>query len=141
MAFALHQIFMVSQADTNLRTHTRAYARYLDILEEHALGNFRDLLEEVTLSPAMGIYLSHMRNRKDDPATGGLPDENFAREVMQLFTIGLHELNVNGTLKLNAQGRPVETYTNADVMALAKVFTGWSWAFRACPEFCVRGIA
>ena len=129
LAFALHQIFMVSQTDSNLHMHTRAYARYLDILEEHALGNYRNLLEEVALSPAMGIYLSHMRNRKEDPTTGRLPDENFAREVMQLFTIGLHELNGNGTLKLNGHGMPIETYTNDDVMALAKVFTGWSWAF------------
>jgi uncharacterized protein (DUF1800 family) len=128
-AFALHQIFIVSQADSNLYTHSRAYAHYLDTLNRHAFGNFRNLLEDMALSPAMGIYLSHMRNRKEDPATGRLPDENFAREVMQLFTIGLHELNNDGTPKLDSQGRPIETYGNDDVMALAKVFTGWSWAF------------
>jgi uncharacterized protein (DUF1800 family) len=129
VAWSLHQIFMVSKMDSNLYQHSRAYARYLDVLNQHALGNFRTLLEEVTLSPAMGVYLSHMRNRKEDPLTGRLPDENFAREVMQLLTIGLHELNADGTLKLDGQGRPIETYSNDDVMALAKVFTGWSWAF------------
>ena len=129
MAFALHQIFMVSQVDSNLYHQGRAYASYLDTLNQHAFGNFRTLLEDVALSPAMGLYLSHMRNRKEDPNTGRLPDENFAREVMQLFTIGLHELNNNGTPKLDARGNLIETYNNDDVMALAKVFTGWSWAF------------
>ena len=129
VAFALHQIFMVSQEDSNLYDHTRAYANYLDTLNRHAFGNYRNLLEDITLSPVMGIYLSHMRNRKEDPATGRLPDENFAREVMQLFSIGLQELNPDGSLRLDGQGRPIETYGNADVMAMAKVFTGWSWGF------------
>lgn len=129
VAFALHQIFMISQEDPDLHGHVRAYAAYLDILNRHAFGNFRNLLQDIALSPAMGIYLSHMRNRKEDPATGRVPDENFAREIMQLFTIGLHELNADGTPKLDASGNPIETYTNDDVMALAKVFTGWSWAF------------
>jgi uncharacterized protein (DUF1800 family) len=128
VAFALHQIFMVSQADSNLYVHPRAYANYLDLLNKHAFGNYRTLLEAMALSPAMGIYLSHMRNNKEDPATGRLPDENFAREVMQLFTIGLNELNTDGSLKLDANGRPIETYDNNDVMAMAKVFTGFSWA-------------
>jgi len=129
VAFSLHQMFVVSQADSNQWLHARAYANYLDTLNSNAFGNFRTLLEEMALSPSMGIYLSHIRNRKEDPATGRLPDENFAREIMQLFTIGLHELNLDGSLKLDANGKPIETYTNADVMALAKVFTGWSWAF------------
>jgi uncharacterized protein (DUF1800 family) len=129
VAFALHHIFMVSQTDSNLFSHTRAYANYLDKLNQHAFGNFRTLLEEVALSPAMGIYLSHMRNRPEDVGTGRMPDENFAREVMQLFTIGLHELNSDGTAKLGSNGQPIETYDNDDVMALAKAFTGFSWAF------------
>ena len=128
-AFALHQIFMVSQTDSNLWYHARAYANYQDTLNKNAFGNFRTLLEDITLSPAMGVYLSHMRNRKEDATIGRLPDENFAREVMQLFTIGLHELNTDGSLKRDANGKPIETYTNADVMALAKIMTGWSWAF------------
>lgn len=129
VAFALHQIFMVSQADSSLWGHARAYAAYQDLLNQHAFGNYRALLEDMALSPAMGIYLSHLRNRKEDAATGRVPDENFAREIMQLFSIGLHELNIDGTPKLDASGNPIETYTNTDVMALAKVFTGWSWAF------------
>ena len=128
VAFALHQIFMVSQLDSNLWYQARAVAAYHDLLNRNAFGNFRQLMEDVALSPAMGIYLSHMRNRKEDAATGRVPDENFARELMQLFTIGLHELNNDGSLKRDASGNPVETYGNADVMALAKVFTGWSWA-------------
>ena len=129
MAFALQEMMVISQVDSNLYFHSRAHASYLDALNRNALGNFRTLLEDVALSPAMGIYLSHMRNRKEDPATGRVPDENFAREVMQLFTIGLYELNADGSVKTDAAGKPIETYSNLDVMALARVFTGWSWAF------------
>lgn len=129
VAYALHQIFMVSQNDSNLWHHARALAAYHDLLNKNAFGNFRQLMEDMALSPAMGIYLSHMRNRKEDPATGRVPDENFARELMQLFTIGLHELNADGSPKRNAGGQLVETYGNDDVVAMAKVFTGWSWAF------------
>ncbi|MCK6426534.1 MAG: DUF1800 family protein [Burkholderiaceae bacterium] len=129
VAYALHQIFMVSQADGSLWNHSRAYARYLDLINRHAFGNFRELLEHMALSPAMGLYLSHLRNQKEDLAKGRMPDENFAREIMQLFTIGLYELNPDGSQKLGADGRPIETYGNADVMAMAKVFTGYAWGF------------
>ncbi|MEF7612935.1 DUF1800 family protein [Aquincola sp. MAHUQ-54] len=129
VGWALHQVLTVSQADPNLWAHTRAYAGYLDTLNRHAFGNYRALLEAVALSPATGLYLSHLRNRKEDAATGRVPDENFARELMQLFTIGLHELNIDGTPRRDAAGRPIETYGNADVSALARVFTGWSWGF------------
>ena len=77
----------------------------------------------------MGIYLSHLRNRMANPTTGRLPDENFARELMQLFSIGLQQLNADGTPALDSTGKPIETYSNADVMAMARVFTGWSWGF------------
>ena len=129
VAFALHHVLMVSMADSNLYQHSRAYAHYLDTLNKHAFGNYRNLLEDVALSPATGIYLSHIRNRKEDPLTGSLPDENFAREVMQLYSIGLQELNADGTPRFNAAGQAIETYTNADVMGLARIFTGRSWAF------------
>ena len=129
VALALQEIFVVSQSESNLYYLNRAYANYIDNLNRQAFGNFRQLIEDVALTPVMGIYLSHMRNRKEDMATNRQPDENFARELMQLFTIGLYELNQDGSLKLNAQGQPVETYSNADVMALARVFTGWSWGF------------
>lgn len=129
VAFALHQIFMISQADSNLQFQARAYANYADMLHKHAFGNFRDLLEDIALSPAMGIYLSHIRNRPEDLNIGRMPDENFAREIMQLFTIGLYELNADGTLHLDPYGNPIDNYSNDDVLAMSKVFTGWSWAF------------
>jgi len=128
-AFALHKIFMISQADSNLQFQARSYANYVDMLHKHAFGNFRDLLEDIALSPAMGIYLSHIRNRPEDLTVGRMPDENFAREIMQLFTIGLYELNADGTLHLDPNGNPIDTYNNNDVMAMSKVFTGWSWGF------------
>ena len=127
-AFALQQIFTVSLADTNLWFHGRPYAAYLDTLNRHAFGSYRQLLEEVALNPVTGMYLSHIRNQRED-GSGRMPDENFAREVMQLFSIGLVELNVDGTPKLDAAGKAIETYGNADVMAMARVFTGWSWGF------------
>lgn len=129
VAFALHSIFVVSQADSNLFHHARAYAGYLDTLDRLAFSNYRTLIEELALHPAMGIYLSHMRNMKEDPATNRTPDENFARELLQLFSIGLYELNPDGSWKLDSRGQPIETYGNADVMAMARVFTGWSWGF------------
>ncbi len=127
MAWSLHQILMASQTDSNIWDHARAYAHYVDTLNRLAFGNYRELLEEIALSPVMGIYLSHIRNRKEDTSAGRQPDENFARELMQLFTIGLVELNLDGTPKRDASGRTIATYNNDDVMALAKVFTGWSW--------------
>ncbi|MFM2056647.1 MAG: hypothetical protein RLY71_1032 [Pseudomonadota bacterium] len=129
VAYALHQIFMISQTDGSIRVHSRPYAAYHDTLNRNAFGNYRKLLEDMALSPAMGLYLSHLRNGKENPVTGRLPDENFAREVMQLFSIGLCELNPDGSQRLDANGRPIETYGNADVMAMAKVFTGFSWGF------------
>ena len=128
VAFALSQIFVVSQVNGDVSGRPRGLASYLDMLGAHAFGNFRTLLEAVTLHPIMGLYLSHLRNQKENPATGRMPDENFARELMQLFTIGLYELNADGSQRLDSRGRPIPTYDNADVEGLAKVFTGWSWA-------------
>ncbi|MCH2222462.1 MAG: DUF1800 family protein, partial [Dechloromonas sp.] len=104
-----------------------AAASFLDTLSQHAFGNFRDLLEAVTLHPAMGTYLSHLGNDKENTATGRMPDENYAREVMQLFTIGLWELNEDGTRR-QQNGQDIPTYGQPEVMGMAKVFTGWSWA-------------
>ena len=89
MAFALSQIFVISMADSNVANDTRAVAAWLDLLASQGLGNYRDLLEAVARHPMMGLYLSHLRNQKADARTGRVPDENFAREVMQLFSIGL----------------------------------------------------
>ncbi|MCX7229710.1 MAG: DUF1800 domain-containing protein [Burkholderiales bacterium] len=126
VSFALSQIFVVSQMNSAI--DVRMAAGYYDILGRNAFGNFRTLLEEVSLSPAMGIYLSHLGNRKTDLLTGRLPDENYAREIMQLFTIGLYQLNQDGTVKVDpSDGQPIETYGVADIQGLAKVFTGFSW--------------
>ncbi len=128
MAFALSQIIVVSHHETASATYNRprAVAYYQDILTRNAFGNYRDLLEEITYSPAMGLYLTYYQNQKEDPATNRMPDENYAREIMQLFTIGVHELNHDGTPKTDANGDFIPLFDNEDVTGLAKVFTGLS---------------
>lgn len=129
VAFALSEIFVVSLVDNSfdLYPSARMVASFMDTLSVNAFGNYRTLIEAVAMHPAMGIYLSHLRNQKEDAVTGRVPDENFAREVMQLFSIGLYQLNADGSLKLGADGKTIETYGAADVAGLAKVFTGFSW--------------
>ena len=100
-------------------------AEYWDVLCRQGFGTYRDLLEALSVNPAMGSFLSTRDNKKEDPTTGRLPDENYAREVMQLFSIGLYELNLDGTVKRSANGQPIETYTSDDVSNLARVFTGY----------------
>ena len=126
VGFALSEIFVVSNIDM-LNDEPWALTNYYDTLLHGAFGNFRDLLRDVALHPSMGIYLSHVNNRKADPASNTFPDENFAREVMQLFTIGLYELNIDGSLRLDANGAPIPTYDNHDIAEFAKVFTGLSY--------------
>ena len=101
-------------------------AAFLDILEENAFGNYRTLLGQVSLSAPMGEFLTYRGNVKFNAATGAMPDENYAREVLQLFTIGLVQLNLDGTQKLTS-GLPTETYTLDDITGLARVFTGWNY--------------
>ncbi|MBI5382510.1 MAG: DUF1800 family protein [Opitutae bacterium] len=127
VAFALSEIYVVSNQNGTLAQWHEGLANYYDLLAKNAFGNFRTLLEDVTLSPMMGIYLSHLRNRKATSATSAQPDENYAREIMQLFTIGLNQLQPDGTLKLAASGLPIPTYDNATITEMAKVFTGWSY--------------
>jgi len=131
VAFALSQIFVISMQDATVGDNPRAVAAYLDMLGDKGFGNYRDLLESVSRHPMMGVYLSHLRNRKADARTGRVPDENYAREVMQLFSIGLYELEADGSVRTSG-GTPVDTYGPDDIAGLAKVFTGWSWA---CPEW------
>lgn len=127
-ALALSEYFVVSITPLAVTWPASAVGEYWDILSRNAFGNFRDLLEEITLCPAMGLYLNTRGNRKADPTTGRVPDENYGREIMQLFTIGLFELNPDGTLKLSG-GEPIETYGNDDVTGIAKVFTGYDFDF------------
>ena len=133
VAFALSQIFVVSEQNSVLYNTSLNLAGYYDHLVTGAFGNFRQLLENVTRSPIMGVYLSSLRNAKAtfDPRTGAAltsPDENYAREVMQLFTIGLNQLHPDGTLKLDPSGLPIPTYDQKTITEVAKVFTGWSFA-------------
>lgn len=125
-ALALSEYFVVSLDGLDFRWRSQGMARYWDILAENAFGNFRTLLEAVTLNPAMGRWLNTLGNRGAD-GSGRVPDENYAREVMQLFTIGLHQLNPDGTARAGANGQPIETYSNTDVQELAKVFTGYDF--------------
>ncbi len=139
MVLALSEIIVVS-SDGMLSSYPEVMAYYVDILSQNAFGNYRDLLNDITYSPGMGGYLSYMRNRKGDMASGRVPDENYAREILQLFSIGLVELEMDGTPKTDGQGRQIDTYDNSDVTGLAKVFTGLSLEgsrfnglYRNCP--------
>jgi len=133
MVFALSQIFVISMQDSAVGDNPRAVAAWMDMLADKGLGRYRDLLEMVSRHPLMGQYLSHLRNQKADPKTGRVPDENYAREIMQLFSIGLVELNADGTARTDGS-KPLETYGPSDIAGLAKVFTGWSWACPGWPD-------
>ncbi len=124
VATALSEIFVISRNVEEIGENPIALAGFYDMLLTHSLGNFRDLLLDVTLNPAMGVYLSHFENAKANPEAGTYPDENYAREVMQLFSIGLYELNADGTRKADSNGQPIATYNNDTIREFAKVFTG-----------------
>ena len=131
VAFALSEIMVVSDATSDLLGNApHGTSHYYDTLARDAFGNFRTLLEDVTLHPVMGIYLSMMQNQKPDPANNIRPDENYAREVMQLFSVGLVQLNQDGTPVLDAAQQPIPTYTQDTVKGFAHVFTGWT--FKGC---------
>lgn len=130
LALALSEIFVVSGTDMVTNWPNQCMAQYWDMLATSATRNFRQLLEDVTLNPAMGCYLNTKGNQKED-ASGRQPDENYAREVMQLMTIGLYQLDPDGTLRRDAAGKPIDTYTLADVTNLARVFTGWDLDIRS----------
>jgi uncharacterized protein (DUF1800 family) len=135
-ANALSQILVVSTSGNDfIRGNSYTQADYYDIFINHAFGNYRNILEEVTYSNQMGFYLSHLYNRKSDPAINRFPDENFAREIMQLFTIGLWELNPDGTRKRDQDGGPIPTYDNNTIMEMAKVFTGFGFGGATATNF------
>jgi uncharacterized protein (DUF1800 family) len=127
MALALSEFFVSSLQSAEFTWRSHAYAQYWDTLAANAFGNYRQLLEAITLNPAMGYFLNTKGNLKENVATGRLPDANYGREVMQLVTIGLYQLNLDGTEKLDANGKKIETYTQSDVSNLARVFTGYDF--------------
>ncbi|TLD70123.1 DUF1800 family protein [Phragmitibacter flavus] len=136
MAFALSQIVVISEADTTVATYHYGAAHYWDMLANNAFGKYRQVLSDVTQHPIMGIYLSHLKNRK---ASGNItPDENFAREIMQLFSIGLVLRHPDGSLKLDEDGLPIPTYDQEDIRELSRVMTGFGFGKR---HAVVNGVA
>ena len=146
ITLALSEVFVVA-IDGLIGGNWKAFAAatHLDTLEANAFGNHRSLLQQVSLSAPMGMYLTYRGSAKANAASGALPDENYARELMQLFTIGLVELNLDGAPKL-VNGKTTDTYTQGDITGLARVFTGWDFdlaglagaAATATPDFIRR---
>ena len=128
VGYALSEIYVISDRMERIGVEAEGMVHFYDELLENSFGNFQTLLKDVSLHPCMGSYLSHMGNKKADPVAHTFPDENYAREVMQLFSIGLWMLNPDGTRQLDqVTGQPIPTYTNADITELARVFTGLSF--------------
>ena len=119
VAFALSEIWVVSNSELN---NAPAFPPLLRIFQKHAFGNYESLMMQVTLNPAMGCYLNMVDNNP------GVPNQNYAREFMQLFTLGLQELNIDGTPRLDAGGNPIPAFNESTVAGLSKVFTGWTYA-------------
>jgi len=135
VAFALSEIMVVSAQNSGMYEHPEAMATYWDTLASDAFGNFRQLLEDVTLNPAMGDFLDMVHNDKPNPKRNTEPNENYAREIMQLFTIGLWKLNPDGTQQLDRSRQPIPTYDQDVVEGYAHVFTGWYWAQSGTPTW------
>ncbi len=127
MAFALSEIFVISDRSSELTNRPEAMAHYYDLLGLHAFGNFRELLEEITLNPLMGKYLDMLKNEKPNLVTGTLPDENYAREVLQLFSIGKWKLHQDGTFVYDEFGFPIPTYGQKEIVGFAHTFTGFNY--------------
>ena len=140
VVLALSEIFVISMLGIPVSWRGMAVAAYVDMLEARAFGSYRDLLDGVTLSCGMGAYLNLRGNLKEDTKTGRVPDENYAREVMQLLTVGLVQLNLDGSAVLGTNGKPRETYAQTDITNLARVFTGWDFdgASATDPAFMVK---
>ncbi|WP_294047773.1 DUF1800 domain-containing protein [Sphingomonas sp.] len=128
MGMALLDMLVVGINGVNTSWQAFAAAAYLDVLLNNAFGNFRDIMDGITTNVAMGSFLTFLGNRKANTTTGAEPDENYARELMQLFTLGLYQLNMDGSVKTSGTGDPLYTYTQADVSGLARVFTGLTYA-------------
>lgn len=126
VAYALSQIFVISDNISAISNANEGSSSYYDMLARNSFGTFRQLLYDVTRHPMMGRFLSHYKNRKANPAAGTRPDENYAREVMQLLSIGLYRLNADGTYQTDSTGRPLDAYTNSQITEFARVFTGFT---------------
>jgi endo-chitodextinase len=126
MSFALSEIMVISNIAPDI--YPEAMSTYMDLLNKHAFGNYRELLEAITLTPAMGYYLNMMGSEKEDTTKNRKPNENYAREVLQLFSVGLYQLNPDGTRKLDGAGKPIASYDESVVKGFAAAFTGWNFA-------------
>lgn len=124
MAWVLGQILVTSGVSVQQSSHAINYHK---VLSENAFGNYRELLGDVTLNPTMGQYLDMVRSTKTNP------NENYPREILQLFSVGLYMLNQDGTVQVDGQGNPIPTYTQEDVNNFSKVFTGWTFCNVGCP--------
>ncbi len=125
VALALSEIIVIGLDGLTGGWRQFQAASYFDVMADNAFGNYRILLDKISTLPAMGYYLTFLNNIKANATTGTQPDENYARELMQLFSIGLQKLNLDGTLQLDSNGKPIETYTQDDISGLARVMTGW----------------
>jgi uncharacterized protein (DUF1800 family) len=126
VAFALSEILVTSRISA-FDGNPYALSSYYDVLMDNAFGNYRTLLDKITYHPAMGSYLTFLNNHATDLTKQTYPDENYAREIMQLYTIGLYELNNDASERKDSNGKSIPTYNNDDIANLAKVFTGLSW--------------
>jgi len=136
VAWAMSQIFVVSSQGSGLHRRPFGVADYYDLLVRNSFGNYRDLIEEISLHPTMGQYLSMAGNRRANDSGTISPDENFARELMQLFSIGLVQLNIDGTPQLDNNGNPIDTYNTQTVEGFARVFTGWNYQCQQTSPDC-----
>ncbi|MDP4721418.1 MAG: DUF1800 family protein [Akkermansiaceae bacterium] len=138
LATALSEILVTSSQESVVDQRHYGHTQYYDMLADGITGSYRELLEGVSTHPIMGHYLSSLRNQKEVTDSSGAvvisPDENYAREIMQLFSIGLVQLHPDGSLKLSASGQPIPTYGQEDIVDLARVFTGWSFSVRNNPS-------
>ncbi len=128
VAFALHEIMVISESGP-LDDRANAISDFYDMLLDHSFGNVRDLLEQVTLHPAMGRYLDMLRNDKPNLATGLIPNENYAREILQLFSLGLNRMHPDGSLILSSKGLPIPVYDQEAIVGFAHGFTGWDYGY------------
>ena len=135
VAFALSQILVVSLNSAGLGNKPFALPAYYDVLVKDAFANYRQVLEDITLNPGMGAYLNMLQSDKASPTKGTLPNENYARELMQLFSIGLYDLNLDGSLTLGSNGFPIATYNQEAILGTAAALTGWTYGQSGTPVF------